>query len=438
MAHDSALPDAIPFRTLGRLSGSLKLAIAVLVVIGIAGALLGATGANPNRFWDALLFNWLFWSSLAIGMVMFAVALHITAADWAWSVRRFALGGVAFLPVSLLLLIPVFFGSEHYFHHWLPVVRGEVHDPIVMNKAAWLNLPFLITRNFLAVIVLYSVAGWFAYLALRPDVYGVDGERKRPIYDRMTRNFRGVDEEVRLSNRRRSVIAPVLAILFAVLWGMVGIDLAMTLEPHWFSTMFPVAFFTTAFHGGIAATAVAATVLRSHLRLEPFITPRQYHDLGKLVFAFAVFWMYINWSQYIVIWYGLLPHEQEWFVHRFIGPFGPLVRLSVVLVFILPFFGLLSRLPKTIPVVLAFFSGMILIGHWIERFLLVVPSLWEPAYGYYYPLGLPEIGIGLGFLGLFLACYVWFASTFPLLPSPATLAIRESAVVAVPATATEP
>jgi hypothetical protein len=435
MAHDTSLPDAIPFRTLGPLSGALKAGIAVLVLIGVAAAALAALGGHAGRFWDALLFNWLFWSSLALGMVIFAAALHITQADWAWSVRRFALGGVAFLPISALLLIVVFFGSEHYFHHWLPVIRGEVHDIIIENKAGWLNLPFLIARNVVAVAVLYGLAIWFAYLALRPDVYGVDGARHRPLYDRMTRGWRGVEEEVRFSHRRMTVLAPVLALLFAVLWGMVGIDLAMTIEPHFFSTMFPVAFFVTAFHGGIAATAIAATLLRHRLHLHDFITGRQYHDLGKLVFAFSVFWMYINWSQYIVIWYGLLPHEQEWFVHRFSGPFGPLVQVVVTLVFLLPFFGLLTRPPKTMPPVLAFFAGLILIGHWLERFLLIVPTLWE---GEGFPLGLTEIGMGLGFLGLFLLSYTWFARSFPLLPSPASLAVRESAVVAVPATATEP
>ncbi|MBA2671226.1 MAG: hypothetical protein H0U67_12705, partial [Gemmatimonadetes bacterium] len=114
MAHDS-IPSDIPFRTLGPLSGAVKIALAAMVVLGAIAVLLTA-GTADGRIWQALLFNWLFWSSLAIGMVMFAVALHITNAGWAWSVRRFALGGAAFLPISFLLLIVVFFGYEHYFH----------------------------------------------------------------------------------------------------------------------------------------------------------------------------------------------------------------------------------------------------------------------------------------------------------------------------------
>jgi hypothetical protein len=209
----------------------------------------------------------------------------------------------------------------------------------------------------------------------------------------------------------------------------------MSLEPHWFSTMFPVAFFWTGFHGGVAATAIAVTLLRRHVGLQDFITMRQYHDIGKMLFAFSVFWMYLNWSQYIVIWYGLLPHEQEWFVHRFQPPFAPYVTAVLLLCFALPFLGLLTRPPKMVPAIVAFFAGLILIGHWIERFLLIRPSLWE--YGMPYPMGLTEIGVGLGFLGLFLATYIWFASSFPLLPSPASLAAQDAQVVATPATATE-
>lgn len=425
MAH-SAFPTAIPFRTLGPLSGGAKALVGVLLLLGVAGVFLGLTAYEADRFWQGLLFNWLFWSSLSIGMVMFAVALHITAADWAWSIQRFALAGVAFLPISFVLLIAVFFGSEVYFHHWL---HPEGFDPVIEGKRAWLTLPNMIIRDFVGLIILYGLALAFAYFSLRPDVYGVAGDRKRGIYQRLTGSWRGVEAEASRSVSVRMYLGPVMGILFAVIWGMIGIDLAMTMDPHFFSTMFPVTFFWAAFHGGVAATAIAVTVLRPRMGLVSFITPRQYHDLGKLVFAFSVFWMYINWSQYIVIWYGLLPWEQPFFIHRFEAPYGAITMAVVSLVFILPFLGLLTRPPKKVPAVLAFFAALILIGHWLERFLITVPSIWE---GEGLPLGIPEIGIGLGFMGLFLASYLWFVRTFPMLPSPASLAARGSSVVAVP------
>jgi hypothetical protein len=431
MAHDKPIPDAIPFRTLGPLSGAVKVALAALVVVGIAAAFLTATIYETERFWQSLLFNWLFWSSVALGMVLFAVALHLTAADWAWSIQRFALAGVAFLPISLLLLIVVFFGSEHYFHHWL---HPYYYDPVIELKRSWLTLPFLIGRNFIGLLILTGLAIAFAYHSLRTDVYGAGNGRHRPIYDRLTRDWRGVQEEALRSRGLRTRIGVALALSFALFWGMMGVDMAMTMEPHFFSTMFPVTFFWTAFHGGVAMTAIAVTLLRPRMGLESFVTKRQYHDLGKLVFAFSVFWMYLNWSQYIVIWYGLLPWEQPFFAARFSEPYAAVVVAAVMLVFVVPFFGLLTRPPKTIPPILAFVAALILIGHWLERFLITVPSIWE---GGGLPLGLPEVGISLGFLGLFGASYLWFVSSFPMLPSPATLAAQESSVVAVPVSAAE-
>jgi hypothetical protein len=429
MSHHSPFPEAIPFRTLPPVNGSLKAVIAALLLLGAAAlVLLAASTEDPGRLWQGLLFNWLFWSSIAMGMVMFAVALHLTAADWAWSIQRFALGGVAFLPISFVLLIIVFFGSETYFHHWLHV-EG---DPVIEAKRFWLTLPNMIIRDFLGLIILYGGAMAFAFLSLRPDVYGVDGNRRRGIYGILTRDWRGVEIEAARSQRIRNFLGVPMAILFAFLWGMIGIDLAMTMDPHFFSTMFPVAFFWAAFHSGVVVTTIAVALFRPGMGLIEYITPRQFHDLGKCVFAFSVFWMYLNWSQYIVIWYGLLPWEQPYFVRRFEEPYGVIAASVVLLVFVVPFLGLLTRPPKKVPAVLGFFAGLILIGYWLERFLITVPSIWE---GERLPLGLPEIGLALGFLGLFAIAYLWFLRTFPILPSPASLAARDPAIVTVPAQA---
>lgn len=404
----------------------------MLVVLGLIGAFLAHGYADDHgRVWRAILFNWLFWSSLAMGMVMLAVAFHLTNAQWAWSIRRFALGGVAFLPMSLILLVPVFFGSEHYFHHWLHV-EG---DPVIDAKRAWLSLPGMIARDFIGLLILYGLSIAFAYRSLRPDVYGAGrDDHQRSWYKRLTaKNWLGVTEEAALSRRKMNVLGVVLGVAYAVIWGMIGIDLAMTLLPHWFSTMFPVAFFMAAFHAGICGMVILVTVFRRRLGLEEYITVRQYHDMGKLVFAFAVFWMYLNWSQYVVIWYGLLPHEQEWFVLRFNAPFTRLSQAVPLLIFVIPFFGLLTRPPKKVPAILATFAGIILIGNWIERFMIVTPSIYE---GKTLPFGIPEVLVGLGFMGLFLACYLWFIRTFPVLPSPVSLAAMGSPIVTLPAPTT--
>jgi hypothetical protein len=216
---------------------------------------------------------------------------------------------------------------------------------------------------------------------------------------------------------------------------LIGIDLAMTSLPHFFSTMFPVTFFIGAFHSGLAMTILMVVVFRRSLGLTEFITARQSHDLGKLLFAFAVFWMYVNWSQYVVIWYGLLPHEQEFFTQRFQEPFALVALAAVMLVFVVPFFGLLTRPPKQVLEILAGFAVLIMVGHWLERFMITTPSYWQEPYvgnASVLPLGLPEIAMAAGFGALFFACYHWFLRTFPVLPSPAALTAAGTPTVAVP------
>jgi hypothetical protein len=425
-AHSSAVPDHVPFRTLPR-SGTALIVSAVLVLLGLAALLLFRDNpGDPGRVWRAVQFNWLFWASLAQGMVMFAVALHLTNARWAWSVRRFALAGVAFLPVAWLLLGVVFLGHEAYFGEWL----HSHGDHVIEAKRAWLSLPGMIARDYVGITILFGLSIRFAYLALRPDVYGAgrdDAERAR--YARLTGGWRGVEEEAHRSVGQMNVTGVVTALVFSLVWGMIGIDLAMSMMPHWYSTMFPVAFFIAAFHAGIAATTIAVVLLRPRLRLEEFITTSQFHDLGKLVFAFAVFWMYLNWSQYVVIWYGILPHEQVWFARRFDAPFTGFAKAVPMLIFVIPFLGLLSRPPKKVPAILAVFCGVILVGNWLERFMITTPSVYE---GGTLPFGLLEIGVGLGFLGLFIFCYTWFMRSFPALPSPAFLNAHGAATIEIP------
>lgn len=428
---EHVVPHEIPFRTLRTSPALVPGLLVVGVVLAGLGSWLGAA-FGAERMWGALLFNWLYWSSLAIGMVIFAVALHLTVADWAWSVRRFSMAGAAFLPLSyLILLVLLLFGSGHIFHEWLEASG----DPIIEAKHGYLNLPFLLVRQLGGVAVLFALAGWFVHLALRPDLHGVGDAGRQAWYRRfgLMREWRGAATEAERSQHLMNRLGPILALVFVFVWGATAIDLAMSLHPHFFSTMFPVAFFVAAFHGGIAMTALAMTLLRSRLGLEKFIVPRQYHDLGKLLFGFTVFWMYVNWGQYVVIWYGQLPIEQEWFAERFAPPYALATQAAVLMIFVIPFLALLPKPPKRVPAVLAFFAGMILLGNWLERFLLVAPSLYPHGEGL--PLGLPEIGVGIGFGCLFAASYLWFMRTFPALPSPASLAANPPATITVRAPA---
>jgi hypothetical protein len=429
-AHSSAVPENVPFRTLPR-GGPIMIVSLVLVLVGLATFFLYPRGGeDPGRIWRAFQFNWLFWASTAFGMLMFAVALHLTNARWAWSIRRFALAGVSFVPVALVLFIPLFLGGkEYFFHEWI----NPTHDQVIEAKRAWLSVNGMFVRDLLCITVLMVLGIRFAWLALRVDVHGAKGDAAQTgWYTRLTGGFRGVPEEAARSVRGMNVTGVMLGYLYPLLWSIIAIDMAMSMMPHWFSTMFPVAFFIAGFHAGMAMTAVMVAVFRKRIGIERFISPTQFHDLGKLIFAFSVFWMYLNWSQYVVIWYGLLPHEQEWFVRRFDAPFTHLAEAVPLMIFVFPFFALLARWVKKIPAYLASVACVILVGNWIERFMITTPSVYE---GTSLPFGLPEIGIALGFAGAFVACYVWFLRTFPMLPSPAFMLAQDPATVQVPAPA---
>ncbi|MDX1566797.1 MAG: hypothetical protein R3223_03285 [Longimicrobiales bacterium] len=406
------IPDSIPVRYKSRSRGATLL-FGALFAVGLAAFVI-TLGRDPLQAWRAYLVNWLYFTSIAMGAVMVVVAATVTKARWNWSVKRVGLAFAAFLPLSFLLFLPLL-GIMEWFFPWVEYMET---DPVVQNKEAWLNLPFLTIRNVLGLLVLFGLALYFVYTTLRPDLGLVEGEEgsEEPSRvkwrERLTKNWIGQEQEEVRSHRRLAVLAPVVALLFAVIFSNVSYDWIMSLEPHWFSTLFGGWFFMGAFWGGAALTALATIWLkRSDEVLDEHMGPQQLHDLGKLCFAFCVFWAYLFWSQYLVIWYGKLPWEQAWIVHRSDETWGGLSALVVILCFIVPFMGLIGRTPKLKPKVLGTFTAVILVGLWLERYVMVVPSVFEggPILTIWEPL------IGLMFLGLFLASFRWFLRTFPII-----------------------
>ncbi|MEX0855953.1 MAG: hypothetical protein WD056_00135 [Gemmatimonadota bacterium] len=412
--HEIPIPKQIEPRYLPRSKGAFLIP-AGMVAVGLIAFLI-LLGSNPDRAWQAYVSNWLFFTSVALGSLILCAVTVITKARWNWSVRRISLSFGTFLPFSFLLLVPMLFVlRENYF----PWIEYMATDEIVQRKAAYLNIPFLVIRNAVGALVLFSMALLFMYRALRPDL-GPDreaeegGDAGRASWRaRLGGNWLGQAEEEARSWASLKVLAPAFVMVYAVVMSIFVIDWAMSLEPHWFSTMLPGWFFMGAFWSGFLATALAAVLLR---RSEPYLVehvgPLQFHDLGKGSFAFSIFWTYLFWSQFIVIWYGKLVWEQEWIIHRSGPEWGPLSLLTIFLCFVVPFVGLIGRGPKMLPGWLGGVAALALIGLWLERFLLIAPSLHEagtPTITLWEPL------IAIGFLGIFAGGARWFLSTFPVI-----------------------
>jgi hypothetical protein len=405
------IPSEIPVRYIPRSKGA-NIFFGILIVIGLV-AFFNTMAWDAPRAWRAYVVNWLFFTSVAAGAMVLMAATTITKARWNWSVRRVGLAFVAFLPISFLLLLPMLGLREGYF----PWIEAMAHDPIVQKKAAYLNIPFLITRNLLGAGLLFGTFLYMAYLYLRPDLgllkegAGGGGDQGRSSWiERLTQGWRGQEKDEIRSYKRLARLGPPSVIIYAVVMSIFSFDWVMSLEPHWFSTLFGAWFFMGAFWGGVAATAWATVYAkRKDPDLNKLMGPQQLHDLGKLSFAFTVFWAYLFFSQYLVIWYGKLPWEQAWIIHRAEAPWGTLSAWTFVICFVVPFAGLLRMKAKLNPFTLSLFTSVILIGLWMERYLMVVPSIHESG-----PIITPwEPLIGFLFLGLFLWSIRWFLSTFP-------------------------
>ena len=398
----------LPMRRLEQVPGIIRIGAPVLAVLGVILMAL-AFGADTPRAWRAYHFNWLYFTALAQGAVILAVVVTITRGVWSRPIRRLALSFVAFLPFAWIMAIPILVGAENIFP-W-------VADPhaIQPGKDAYLNVPFMAIRilGLLGLLIFFDLK--FAYWALRPDLGLMRDsvpERLMPLYIRLTRNWRGQAAEETLASNKLRVLGPTVAVLFAVTFGVIAWDFIMSLEPHWFSTMIGPYYFMGGFLSGIAATVVTvvAYILRGGAR--PYIESTNLHDLGKLLFGFCVFWAYLFYSQFIVIWYGLLPIEQAWLVHRFGQPFQPVMAMVFACVFVFPFFGLMAVTPKRTPQIVVFFASIVLLGMWLERYILVYPSLYSAAGDV--PFSWHEVGPLFLFAGLLLMAVTAFQSRFPI------------------------
>ncbi len=406
------VPSEIPIRYLPRSKKADGVFLGMFVV-GLAGFVFSLT-IDADRAWQSYVSNWLFFTNIAMGALLLTVVTWITKAKWNWSVRRVSLAFVAFLPISFVMFLPMLGLGESYF----PWITEVAQDPILQRKAAYLNMPFLLTRNVVGVLVLFGMSLYFAYLALRPDMGLTEGhadsDASREVWrDRLTQGWLGQEVEEVVSYRRMTRIAPAFVIVYALVMSLLSYDWVMSLEPHWYSTMIGPWFFMGAFWGGIAATAVAVIFLKGGGGVVDKAMGRQeLHDVGKLTFAFCVFWTYLFFSQYLVIWYGKLPWEQAWIIHRAEEPWGKWSALLIVMCFVIPFAGLIGRKAKMTPMVFRSVALVLLAGLWLEKHLMVAPSIRSldtPT------LGATELLVALMFLGIFLYAVRWFLCTFPLI-----------------------
>jgi len=279
----------------------------------------------------------------------------------------------------------------------------------------WLNLPFLFSRDVLGLLILYGIGFAYLYHALALKLKPAKKGAASPGRFRQWFAIRPSDAEP--FQKRMTVFAILYIMAFAVVLSLIGYDLVMSMDPHWYSTLFGAYHFVKAFYIGLGALIILASISYMRQGNRSGLKPAHFHDLGKLFFAFCLVWADFFYCQFVVIWYGNIPEETGYVIERtMIAPWNVLAWTVFIVSFVIPFFILLNKNIKTKPVAMMVISGLVIIGIWLEHLLLLGPALNKAAHAL--PLGFSDLLITLGFMGLMAFAVTFFINLFPELGRP--------------------
>ena len=338
------------------LGRGLTRACLLAVVAGTVAFAWGVLGGHAPRTFAALIASWLFFSGAAMGTLAFGAVLELSGARWADGLNSLASAVTSFVPVAMLLLILIVAGVPS----WAPWF-----DRPPPGQAFWLNLPFFSVRELLSTAVLFG----FAYLGMRRGGGAVTAAREP----------------------RSSHVLVAFCLIFAVVLSFWAFDFVLGPDPEWSSTLIgPHVFVGAAASGAslVALLGLAAGRLDQKMR----------RDMSALIFTMSVLWGYLFWSQYLPIWYGNLPTEIAFVIRRATGGWRTEAATVVFLCFVVPFALLLGSRAKASARVLGTAAAAQFVGIWLERHLLVVPSLSPPGAS---PFDLCGVLVALGILGAF-------------------------------------
>lgn len=316
---------------------------AVGLAVSVAGALIDTT-----QFFQSYLFGFLFWFGIAMGSLALLMIYHVTGGAWGAVIRRSLESAVRTIPVLAVLFVPVILGVRSLYE-WADAAK-VAHDPLLQHKSVYLNVPFFIGRALLYFVV-WTLLATFLW---RWSEAQENGES------------RAIGWLENLS--RGGLVALGLTFTFA------AVDWAMSLEPHWYSTLYGVLVMGGCLLSAMAFMIQVTALLADKGPLSGVVQPMQFHDLGKLMFAFVMLWAYFSLSQLLIIWSGNLPEETPWYLKRMSGGWQYLGLCLILFHFALPFVILLSRDIKRNARLVAGVALFILCVRVLEVYWLITPA----------------------------------------------------------------
>lgn len=349
------------------------------VIVGILIGLISLALTfkdHKTQAWINVLVNSYYFVTVGAVALFFLCIQSVTNASWMAPYKRLTESFTKFLPVGLILMLTTYFGL-HDIYEWTHTELVN-NDPILIQKTPWLNIPFYMIR-----MVIY-VGAWIACATkLRSLHKKQDTEHSEAI------------------NHKLLAYGALGTLVFAIGISFSAFDWLMSIEPHWFSTIYGVYCFSGAFVATVCLLVLALLKLKELGYYKGLVTDDHMHDLGKLMFGFSVFWAYIWVSQYILIWYSNIPEETEYYILRSHNGFSAYFWAVVGINFIFPFFALMTRAAKRDPKRLKLVACVLLLGHWLDIYVMVAPKIVAHHHGEA-SIGLSEVGIFIGYLSLFI------------------------------------
>ncbi|MGH7767146.1 MAG: hypothetical protein ACREQP_06800 [Candidatus Binatia bacterium] len=357
--------------------------------LGIAGlALSGAGGLfDPPQFFRSYLVAFLFWIGLPLGCWAILMLHHLVGGRWGFMIQRALESALRTIPLMALLFVAVVFGLRELYP-WAVPGAAET-DPLLHEKSAYLNTPFFIAR----AIFYFAVWSVFGYLlhrwSLKQDRTG----------------------DASLTERLQNLSGPGL-VLFGLTVTFSAIDWVMSLEPHWYSTIYGMMFMVNNALAALSFAIVVAYFLKDREPLSQVAGPDRFHDLGNLLLALVMLWAYLGFSQFLIVWAENLREEIPWYLKRITGGWRAVAVLLVAFQFALPFVLLLSRSTKRRVEVLSGVALLILVMHWVDLLWLIVPAFHPGGFHLHWLDFAALFGVG----GLWVAAFLYYLGENSLLP----------------------
>lgn len=381
-------------------TGNVLLGIGVVTLIaGVAMLMLSKDQMAQNRFWAVLMQNSIFFLLICLASLFILSATTLAQGAWIVSFRRIpeAIGSIVpyLAAIAGVVLLTLIWTNNHHIYHWLG--KDEHGNDYIPKTSLNALKNFFLSKPFFTIwtVVVLALWSWFGIkireLSVRQD--------KEPVGSTKTywQNFN-------VSAGFVFVFALSLASTIPWLW-------IMSLDAHWFSTMFSWYTFASSFVSGMSMIMLWVLYVKRHGYLE-IVTEEHIHDLGKFMFAFSIFWTYLWFSQFMLIWYANIPEETIYFKIRMHGPYRFFYWANIIINFVAPILILMPRPNKRNYFVVALVAVLILIGHWIDFYQMVMPA----TLGEHWTIGWFEIGLVCGFVGLIITLVSNKLTKAPMVP----------------------